>query len=138
MRPADIMMTVFLLWLMTGCSQPEPPSDSNATDQATASEAITATVVSEGHGFYLKHGCAVCHGRDGHGDGPMAAALQPKPRDFREADLFKYSRTAEAISKTIMTGMAGSTSMPSFVHIPEEERIRIAAYIVSLQELKEE
>lgn len=27
--------------------------------------------------------CVVCHGNDGAGDGPAAAALKPKPADFR-------------------------------------------------------
>ena len=128
MRPVHIMIAVGLLLLTAGCSRSEPPADSS-TAEPTA-------VLREGHAFYLKHGCAVCHGRDGHGDGPMAAALDPTPRDFHEPDVFKYGRTAEAISKTIMTGIPRSASMPSFVHIPEEERFRIAAYIVSLQESK--
>jgi mono/diheme cytochrome c family protein len=33
--------------------------------------------------------CASCHGDAGKGDGPVGAALNPKPRDFSKGD-FKY------------------------------------------------
>jgi cytochrome c oxidase cbb3-type subunit III len=32
--------------------------------------------------------CATCHGADGHGDGPGASALHPKPADFADCDRF--------------------------------------------------
>ena len=36
---------------------------------------------AKGKEFYAKH-CAGCHGPTGKGDGPAAAALNPKPNDF--------------------------------------------------------
>ncbi len=33
--------------------------------------------------------CVTCHGEDGKGDGPVGAALNPKPRNFVEAQ-FKF------------------------------------------------
>ena len=36
---------------------------------------------AKGKEFYAKH-CAGCHGPTGKGDGPAAAAINPKPTDF--------------------------------------------------------
>lgn len=37
----------------------------------------------KGKEIYAKQ-CAGCHGPDGKGDGPAAAAINPKPRDFTD------------------------------------------------------
>lgn len=50
--------------------------------------------------------CVVCHGNHGAGDGPGAAALNPKPRAFADAT-WQASVTDEHIKKTIVEGGAG-------------------------------
>jgi mono/diheme cytochrome c family protein len=35
-------------------------------------------------GELFKQNCAACHGQGGKGDGPAAASLNPKPRDFTD------------------------------------------------------
>lgn len=47
--------------------------------------------------------CSTCHGPGGKGDGPAAAALTPKPRDFTSAD-WQKSVTDEHIEKVIVEG----------------------------------
>ena len=47
--------------------------------------------------------CAACHGLDGRGDGPGAAALNPKPRDYTNQD-WQKSVSDEHIKKTIIEG----------------------------------
>ncbi len=49
--------------------------------------------------------CIVCHGDHGAGDGPGAAALNPKPRAFGDA-VWQASVTDEQIKKTIVEGGA--------------------------------
>ena len=39
--------------------------------------------VEKGEGLFAQN-CASCHGPAGRGDGPAAAALNPKPRDLTE------------------------------------------------------
>jgi len=59
--------------------------------------------------------CVVCHGDDGAGDGPGAAALVPKPRAFADA-AWQASVTDDQLKKTILEGGAGvgkSVAMPS-------------------------
>lgn len=47
--------------------------------------------------------CVACHGNNGHGDGPTAAALNPKPRSFADPEWQKKS-TDEHIAKVIVEG----------------------------------
>ena len=43
--------------------------------------ASTADVVAKGHQFFTRE-CEKCHGKAGHGDGPDAKTLDPRPADF--------------------------------------------------------
>jgi mono/diheme cytochrome c family protein len=58
-----------------------------ATSQApapavpSASAPVAADAQREAREVYQKR-CAVCHGEEGRGDGPGAAAVTPRPRDF--------------------------------------------------------
>lgn len=57
----------------------------------------------------------VCHGQSGKGDGVGAAALNPKPRDYTNAE-WQKSVTDEDIAKIIVQGGAAvgkSPNMPS-------------------------
>jgi mono/diheme cytochrome c family protein len=79
-----------------------------------------------------RHWCARCHGADGDGHGPGAAALAfnlSAPRDFR-AGQFKFKSTppnepaADAdLERTIREGLPG-TSMPYFKDLLSEAEIR--------------
>ena len=55
--------------------------------------------------------CASCHGPTGHGDGPAAAALDPKPRNLSDA---KYVSTIsdEQLFKTVKEGGAAVGKSP--------------------------
>ncbi len=56
--------------------------------------------------------CAPCHGPEGGGDGPAAASIDPKPRNFRDA-AFWHGRTAEQLRLVVRQGKPG-TLMPPF------------------------
>lgn len=49
--------------------------------------------------------CATCHGTQGHGDGPAAQALKPRPRDYSDAS-WQKSVTDAQIKKAIIEGGA--------------------------------
>ncbi len=81
--------------------------------------------------------CAVCHGDTGHGDGPAAALMSPRPRNFQKG-LFKLRSTesgelptTEDLVKTVTNGMPG-TGMPSFRDLDEQD---IADAVVFLKTL---
>ena len=54
--------------------------------------------------------CQICHGANGRGDGPAAAALNPKPRDFTNP-AFWQNNADEKIKHTVTTGKG---VMPAF------------------------
>ena len=78
--------------------------------------------------------CAGCHGIEGNGNGPGAAMLDPKPRDFTKG-VFKFKTvplggmpTNDDLLKTLNQGVIG-TSMPSFALVSDSEKRAIIEYI---------
>jgi putative copper resistance protein D len=69
----------------------------------------TAHSVDHGAFLYRKH-CAGCHGADGHGDGPAAAALAVQPPDLTEH--IAHHRPGDLLW-WLQHGIAG-TPMPAF------------------------
>lgn len=92
----------------------KPPVALFYTDAETS-----ATVPQRGgHALYRRH-CLQCHGVTGDGEGPTAAFLIPRPRDYRRG-IFKFTSTGvgakptrEDLRKSIVHGLPG-TSMPAY------------------------
>jgi mono/diheme cytochrome c family protein len=98
----------------------------------------SAADIEQGRELFLSSGCAACHGRAGDGNGPSSLLAVNKPRDFSDATSFKQGHTIDAISETIEKGVArGATGMPGSPTIPERERRKIAAWVMSLSQTKE-
>ena len=74
---------------------------------------------------YLEN-CASCHGARGDGNGPQAKGLDPAPIDFTDAGRAR-KRSLFALYQVIGQGLEG-TSMPSFAHLPSDDRWAVAAY----------
>ncbi len=55
--------------------------------------------------------CVSCHGKTGVGDGPAAAALNPKPRSFGDAE-WQGKVTDEHLAKVIVEGGAAAGLSP--------------------------
>ncbi|MGH7893278.1 MAG: c-type cytochrome [Candidatus Binatia bacterium] len=55
--------------------------------------------------------CSACHGDDGRGDGPAAAALVPRPRNFRDAG-FWQGRTTDQLRTVVTKGKLGTMMAP--------------------------
>jgi len=80
--------------------------------------------------------CSGCHGDRGRGDGPAAAVVTPKPRDFVvERIKVRTTKTQPAteqdIMATITRGLPGS-SMPSFQFLPESDRTLLVEHVRAL------
>ena len=90
-----------------------------------AKPAQSPELEARGKALYSKH-CAACHGASGHGDGPAAFLLFPKPRNFPSATFRLISTTNRQptdadLYRTISRGMPGS-AMPSWEHLPSADR----------------
>ncbi len=100
---------------------------------------LTERDARTGRAVYLRE-CAACHGERGDGNGPGAAFVDPKPRNFTRK-LFKLRTTSSGeppatadILRTIERGIPG-TAMPSFRFLSEEERRQVAAVVLDFADL---
>src|SRR5438445_13400978 len=69
----------------------------------------TPETIVQGQNVFQQH-CAVCHGRDGHGDGPAAAGLNPMPADLTAAH--GYDHTHRDLFWWLTHRLAGSAMPP--------------------------
>lgn len=74
--------------------------------------------------------CASCHGANGDGKGPAAAGLDPPPIAFNDRDRAQ-ERSLFGLYQVIDQGIDG-TSMPSFAHLPPQDRWALAFYVGSI------
>lgn len=92
-----------------------------------------ANLAQRGHQVYQTY-CVGCHGEAGDGNGPAAARLITKPRDFTSG-IYKFRSTdsgnlpTEAdLMRTITRGLS-RVSMPAFPLMPERDKLAVIEYI---------
>jgi mono/diheme cytochrome c family protein len=118
------------------------PAWAGEEDNHHAPRPMTPANAAAGKPLYLRE-CSGCHGERGNGAGPAADFVDPRPRDFTKGR-FKF-RTTESgkppattdILRTIEHGIPG-TAMPSFAFLTDDERTKIAAYVLKLADLLDE
>jgi high-affinity iron transporter len=76
-------------------------------------------------------GCFACHGYTGEGNGPVAFALKPPPRNFQK-DPFKGGDKVEQVFASITNGLIG-TQMVSYERLPEADRWALAYYVLAFR-----
>jgi mono/diheme cytochrome c family protein len=93
------------LALCAACGKNEkpPPSGNVSINQESAPPSRQGP--SEAARNYFAQTCAACHGMDGTGNGPMAAQLNPKPRNYTDPT-WQASITDDDIKQIIVLGGA--------------------------------
>lgn len=93
---------------------------------------LTQTNISSGNTIYQAR-CAPCHGVDGRGDGPSAAAMNPKPRNHQDKE-YMNNLTNEHLFSLLKAGGAakGMPLMPSFGTLSDDELKHTIAFLRSL------
>jgi mono/diheme cytochrome c family protein len=86
--------------------------------------------------------CWTCHGKEGKGDGPAAAAIEPKPRDLSSGE-FKFDADKDGttgsdadLTLVIKQGPAafgGSAAMPVFSYLSDAQVADLVAFIRSIK-----
>lgn len=79
----------------------------------------------------FKTECAKCHGADGFGNGPEGKDLEPKPRNFHDAERMRSISPFFAFN-TIRLGVEG-TGMKAHPTLEDEEVWDVAFYISTLR-----
>ena len=100
--------------LAIGCSKSENKTESSSSTAATTTAAATPDDPAAEAKKYFDTTCVVCHGKDGKGDGPGAAALNPKPRNYTDVK-WQEEVKDEELRKAILEGGAAvgkSAAMP--------------------------
>jgi cytochrome c oxidase cbb3-type subunit 2 len=109
-----------------GCGGLWSRAGANRTEHASVS----------GGEVYATH-CAICHGRDGRGDGEAAARFTIAPRDFTVAQ-YRFRSTASGklptdddLRRSIVRGMGG-TAMVRQDHLSADEVDAVMTFIKAL------
>jgi mono/diheme cytochrome c family protein len=90
--------------------------------------AKTPAAVAAGKKLTADKACTACHGESGKGDGPGAAALNPKPADWTSARVQQESDGC--LFWKITTGRG---AMPPWAALSETERWQLVHYLRTLK-----
>lgn len=85
-----------------------------------------APEVAAGARLYNEN-CVACHGATGHGDGPLAASLNPRPKDFHE-HARQDQRSVYTLYNAISLGVDG-TAMKAYRDLKDDQRWALAFYV---------
>jgi cytochrome c oxidase cbb3-type subunit I/II len=92
----------------------------------------TAAVLATGKTVYEgAAGCWACHGVAGDGNGPVAFAIKPPPRNLIK-DPFKAGDTVEQVFATITNGLP-NTRMVGSPDLSEASRWALAYYVLGFR-----
>lgn len=108
-------LVVCALLLGSACGSKTAPAPAATEKVAVAAPPAAAAVPTESAEDVFKNRCTPCHGVSGKGDGPAAAALNPKPRNYTDLE-WQKAVTDDQLKKTILYGGAAvgkSAVMPS-------------------------
>jgi len=76
--------------------------------------------------------CAACHGATGGGDGPAAAAIEPRPRNFRDPDFWR-GRSAEDLRRVVRDGKPGTLMAPFAGVLSDADIEAVVAFLASFR-----
>jgi mono/diheme cytochrome c family protein len=98
-----LLTLLFAATLAAGCGKETKESPPAGETPAAAETAAPVAAKPLNADDVFEKRCVVCHGKSGKGDGPGAAALTPKPRDYTSAE-WQESVTDEFLEKIIVGG----------------------------------
>lgn len=127
--------------LKTAIGAKRPPSEVAGLARGLAGDLLAAYPVAlapsaapdfaRGATVYAEN-CASCHGATGDGKGPASKGLDPPPIAFTDKDRARH-RSVFGLYQVIEQGL-DDTAMPSFAHLPQNDRWALAFYVGSLSQ----
>jgi cytochrome c553 len=89
---------------VAACGKNEKPPPA-ATAHINQESGPPSRQPNEGARAYFQQTCSLCHGVDGTGNGPMAAQLNPRPRNYTDPT-WQASVSDDDIKQIIVAGSA--------------------------------
>ena len=102
------------------CSKKEEPPFQPSSNHEPLPEVVPVTTkpdLAAAQALFAER-CAACHGPQGKGNGPAAAALNPKPRNYGDTS-WQATVTDEQLRKTIKLGGAAVGKSPLMPASPD-------------------
>jgi len=124
--PSDQPAAASVCWLDQAEAPPSKGKDLPPVDPATVMTA-NPKLLARGEVLF-KQNCTSCHGDAGRGDGPAAAMLNPKPRNFTQPDKWTRGFRITDIFTTTTIGAKG-TGMAPFDFIVPADRMALVHYV---------
>lgn len=129
-RLTDAETDAVLEFLQAGArrtASAEPKQDGGI--QVASSDPSSVPVQGDDGADIFKRQCTACHGEKGEGNGPAAAALNPRPPDLTDTEVMG-ALTDEELRAVIEQGVG---SMPGFESILEPDELEaVLEYVRSL------
>lgn len=137
MKQSFLAVPLLVLGLgLASCGGDNKPSNETSETSGGATSEQPATVASgdavHGQQVYATT-CTPCHGTGGKGDGPAAAALNPKPADHTSKEVIG-ARTDAKLAEIIKMGggVVGKPTMPAAPQLSETDVKDVIAYLRQL------
>lgn len=107
------------------------PGPATLPTSAPVTPSTYASAAEEARAAFTQR-CVPCHGAEGRGNGPSAAALNPKPRNYRDPE-WQKTVSDEHIALTILMGGAAMGKSPSMPGNPDlTEKPEVVTELVKL------
>ncbi|HEX6079814.1 MAG TPA: cytochrome c [Methylomirabilota bacterium] len=113
---------------LAGTAWGQTPWTAPASEKAKKSPIAASAKVAEQGEKVAKVNCVSCHGSKGKGDGAAAVALNPKPADWTSKRV-----QDESDGELFWKISTGRGAMPSWRHLPENDRWALIQYIRTLK-----
>ncbi len=122
LRP--ILASVLATLLVAACGSEDKPNSATTGGSNDSGSAVSSAQREEAEKYY-EMTCVTCHGKEGKGDGPGSASLDPKPRNFGDPE-WQKSVTDKYLSQIIVYGgsaVGKSATMPPNPLLKEKPKV---------------
>ena len=139
MKPSMLQLLAIVVFLTVPAwaderhmMQPVVPANKLAEARGLTSPLPSSLeIVQQGKALYHGKGaCFNCHGKDGDGNGPVAAQLNPSPRNFQHPGFWRH-RTEGEVFWAIKNGSVGTSMIGFGGQLTDEEMWSLIQYVRS-------